>query len=405
MLLELLETEQRYGEDLQLMMTEFHDPLNGAKSVLGGVSVTELFTNLPELLTTHKRLLRKLKEAVSVAERRGDWDLTSVDVGRVFLSCGAVMLQAFERYCSNSGRALSTLKALEKDSPVFRLFLGAARDDNPSLRRQDMRSFLILPVQRIARYPLLLQRIKQLSHDSDHPGQCSNLTEAVAQLNAMLQRINEQCPSPRQAANLPDQAAIFGAALRILSASAATARLVTFGALRISTSSSSLSASLRFQDCLALLITIDVPPESGFPRDVIPPEDVEALELPPVSPRPLTEAAIERLHFPRHSAKLQHFLLLFHPQRPSSAPSLMREPFCLGDCVLSRVLHHPTAFQLHLMRGDSVMLSGPKLTDSDRWFGLMKQLVLSSGQWRLRRHAMPHVMLTQRRGSLLSTAF
>ena len=124
-----------------------------------------------------------------------------------------------------------------------------------------------------------------------------------------------------------------------------------------------------------------------------------------MSPRPSTEAAIDRLHFPRHPPGLQHHLLLFHPQRPSSAPSLLREPFCLGECVLSRVIHHPTAFQLHLMRKDSVMLSGQRLVESDRWFGQMKQLVLSSGAWRLRRNAMPHVMLTQRRGSLSSTAF
>lgn len=69
------------------------------------------------------------------------------------------MLHAFESYCTRQGGASCLLQNLEKEKELLRIFLKVSQMENAVLRRMNLNSFLMVPVQRVTKYPLLLARL------------------------------------------------------------------------------------------------------------------------------------------------------------------------------------------------------------------------------------------------------
>lgn len=88
----------------------------------------------------------------------GDEDLLSVDLGKIFIESER-MLHAFESYCTRQGGASLLLQNLEKEKELLRIFLKVSQMENTVLRRMNLNSFLMVPVQRVTKYPLLLARL------------------------------------------------------------------------------------------------------------------------------------------------------------------------------------------------------------------------------------------------------
>ncbi len=62
------------------------------------------------------------------------------------------MLHAFEVYCVRQGSAALLLNHLEKEKELLRIFLRVSQMENTLLRRMNLRSFLVVPVQRVTKY-------------------------------------------------------------------------------------------------------------------------------------------------------------------------------------------------------------------------------------------------------------
>jgi hypothetical protein len=69
------------------------------------------------------------------------------------------MLLAFETYCSAQSTAQNLLNQLMEEKNLLRLFLQESTKENEALQRMDLKTFLMVPVQRIMKYPLLLGRL------------------------------------------------------------------------------------------------------------------------------------------------------------------------------------------------------------------------------------------------------
>ncbi len=59
------------------------------------------------------------------------------------------MLMAFETYCVNQASASALLEQLEREKELLRIFLQVSQKDNSVLRRMNLKSYLMLPVQRV----------------------------------------------------------------------------------------------------------------------------------------------------------------------------------------------------------------------------------------------------------------
>jgi len=51
------------------------------------------------------------------------------------------------------------LASLEKEKELLKIFLRVSQMENAVLRRMNLNSFLMVPVQRVTKYPLLLSRL------------------------------------------------------------------------------------------------------------------------------------------------------------------------------------------------------------------------------------------------------
>lgn len=141
---EIVETEQKYGRDLQIILEEFHRPMLRA-GLLTQEQLSAIFLNVEELLEHNQILAEKLKEAVELAQERHDEDLVRVDLGKIFLESER-MLHAFESYCTRQGGASLLLQNLEKEKELLRIFLKVSQMENTVLRRMNLNSFLMVSI-------------------------------------------------------------------------------------------------------------------------------------------------------------------------------------------------------------------------------------------------------------------
>jgi len=94
---EIVETEEKYGRDLQIIMEEFYRPMLVA-GLLTPEHLAAIFLNVEELLEHNVALAEKLRDAMEIAQEQGDEDLLTVNIGKLFLEASP-MLHAFESYC------------------------------------------------------------------------------------------------------------------------------------------------------------------------------------------------------------------------------------------------------------------------------------------------------------------
>lgn len=139
---EMVETEEKYGRDLQIILEEFYQPMLVA-GLLTQEQLSAIFLNTEELLENSQSLSEKMRDALDIANEQGDDDLLTVDIGKLILEA-APMLHAFESYCVRQAAASLLLANLEKEKELLRIFLRVSQMENTVLRRMNLNSFLMV---------------------------------------------------------------------------------------------------------------------------------------------------------------------------------------------------------------------------------------------------------------------
>lgn len=139
---EIVETEEKYGRDLQIILEEFYQPMLVA-GLLTQEQLSAIFLNTEELLENSQSLSEKMRDALDIANEQGDDDLLTVNIGKLILEA-APMLHAFESYCIRQAAASLLLANLEKEKELLRIFLRVSQMENTVLRRMNLNSFLMV---------------------------------------------------------------------------------------------------------------------------------------------------------------------------------------------------------------------------------------------------------------------
>lgn len=105
-IMEIYETEAKYGRDLAIIKEEFYVPIQVA-GLLGKEQLEQIFLNVDELLQINGTLTRMLREAINSAKE--DEHLLGVSVGKIFIELGDPMMAAFESYCTRQVRIFENL--------------------------------------------------------------------------------------------------------------------------------------------------------------------------------------------------------------------------------------------------------------------------------------------------------
>eukprot|EP00004_Rigifila_ramosa_P012622 TRINITY_DN2746_c0_g1_i1.p1 TRINITY_DN2746_c0_g1~~TRINITY_DN2746_c0_g1_i1.p1 ORF type:complete len:1231 (-),score=410.96 TRINITY_DN2746_c0_g1_i1:49-3240(-) len=147
---EIIMTERDYLRDLLIISDIFRAPLISQK-ILTPQQATELFSPvLDEITQLHRQLVSELK------------DRDSADaVGHAFIR-NVEKFVVYGAYCANQSRQMTLVPKFSKEIKGFKFFLEAAQK-NPICRGLDFNSFLIKPVQRLTKYPLLLKELLKMT--------------------------------------------------------------------------------------------------------------------------------------------------------------------------------------------------------------------------------------------------
>uniref|UniRef100_A0A1I7T4D7 DH domain-containing protein n=1 Tax=Caenorhabditis tropicalis TaxID=1561998 RepID=A0A1I7T4D7_9PELO len=183
---EVITSEASYLRSLNVLITHFmaSPQMLGSKSALSVLSDSDrkhLFSNIFAVRDCSERLLCDL-------ETRLEENLILDDICDILSMHFEKYFEVYIKYCSNQVYQDRTLRRLKSENPGF---LSAVQrlEEHKQCQGLDMRSFLMLPMQRITRYPLLLYAILDRIPSTDE--RYKTATDALTSSNRVVRDCNE----------------------------------------------------------------------------------------------------------------------------------------------------------------------------------------------------------------------
>ncbi|XP_067125638.1 rhoGEF domain-containing protein gxcJ [Centruroides vittatus] len=386
---EIVDTEFKYGHDLKVIKEEFYCPMEVA-GLLTKVQLRSIFLNLEELMRVNVKFAEKLKDALDIAVEQGDEDYTNVNIGKLFLESSS-MVHAFETYCIRQGAASMLLANLEKEKELLRIFLRVSQMENTLLRRMNLPAFLMVPVQRVTKYPLLLNRLYKVTpyHHQDR----ESLKEAQQKIEFHLEHINQQTKGTgctkiwRRFSNISVAAhrritngidignfKLRKLALEVLRWNREEVRFVMAGKLMYAQVSDypwmKKNRKLKYTLVHALLATLGKPNSNYRP------------EL-------ASEGAVL---FPKNTGIRDATLLLMKEKNGRFVP--IREPLHLSNCVITNGIQNGDHFEVQeYCTKESFNFKAETTSDTREWLKQLRYHAKDLGTWRRRRNALANIMI------------
>ncbi|XP_056321222.1 uncharacterized protein si:dkey-91i10.2 isoform X2 [Danio aesculapii] len=377
-ILEFLNTESSYGEDLRIIKEEFYCPMQSA-GLLTAEQLTVVFSNVQELIDVNDKFTDHLQDSIDQAFDQGDEDLQAVCIGEIFLEF-VNMLPAFQTYCLQQSTSVNMLNTLEKEKELLRIFLDVSQNDNTALRRMNLRSFLMAPLQRVTKYPLLLSRISKATNEChpDYP----RLKEAKSRVESHLEHINMKTKQEGTATwslrsfrrDSRKNREVINIEMRELSMKMVgwareSTHFIMEGPLQLAQPADGQwlkkgSKSLKFQNVQSLLMV----------------RTLRATDS-------VTDGSLEI------SETVQDGVLVLIKDKSSGKFTVLREPIRLANCVVSVDPDCEDTFEVLDIRREAFVFRASDKPRTQQWFRQVKRYVCDLGSWRKRRNALPNIMI------------
>uniref|UniRef100_A0A8C8JDY0 Dynamin-binding protein n=1 Tax=Oncorhynchus tshawytscha TaxID=74940 RepID=A0A8C8JDY0_ONCTS len=183
---ELLQTEKDYIKDLQMCVKEIIQPLQ--RKQVQNIDYDGLFGNINSVIDLSRRLFKTLQDTDSIGNNDSGIALLHFP-GKVFLDFKVELEEVYKIYCQNHDDAISLLEMYEKDESIQRHVLECLERLRGKTNYINLGSFLIKPVQRVMRYPLLLMELLSATPESHHDRPL--LAQALLSIKEINVNINE----------------------------------------------------------------------------------------------------------------------------------------------------------------------------------------------------------------------
>ncbi|XP_041736191.2 guanine nucleotide exchange factor VAV3 isoform X2 [Coregonus clupeaformis] len=174
-LTEIKQTEEKYTETLDSIEKYFMAPLT---TFLSSVEMKKVFVNIPDLVKVHKTLMVAIRDSVC--------HKSAQNLYQIFINYKERLL-IYGKYCSHVETAIITLDVICKDREDVRMKLEECAK-RANYGKFTLRDLLVVPMQRVLKYPLLLQELVKHTHDAADK---SNLRMALDAIKDLAQYINE----------------------------------------------------------------------------------------------------------------------------------------------------------------------------------------------------------------------
>jgi len=166
-----LTTEENYVTDLETCIEVYLKPLR-ENGLIKSNALIQIFGNWELIFSLHKDLVKKLNVATEAENTSLELsedafiDDIAVRIGNVFADNAEQMVSIYTTYCSDHYNALKIYSNAVNASPKLKKFIDDIVQDG-SQTNLYLHDFLIKPIQRICKYPLLFRELlKKTSDDS-----------------------------------------------------------------------------------------------------------------------------------------------------------------------------------------------------------------------------------------------
>ncbi|XP_004644407.1 rho guanine nucleotide exchange factor 1 isoform X5 [Octodon degus] len=183
---ELLVTEAAHVRMLRVLHDLFYQPIaEGGFFLLDDLQY--IFPSLDELIEVHSlfldHLMKRRQESGYLIEEIGDVLLARFDGAE-----GSWFQKISSRFCSRQSFALEQLKAKQRKEPRFCAFVQEA-ESRPRCRRLQLKDMIPTEMQRLTKYPLLLQSIAQ---NTEEPKEREKVEQAAECCRLILHHVNQE---------------------------------------------------------------------------------------------------------------------------------------------------------------------------------------------------------------------
>eukprot|EP00013_Stygamoeba_regulata_P022255 CAMPEP_0177645734 /NCGR_PEP_ID=MMETSP0447-20121125/9404_1 /TAXON_ID=0 /ORGANISM="Stygamoeba regulata, Strain BSH-02190019" /LENGTH=824 /DNA_ID=CAMNT_0019148231 /DNA_START=190 /DNA_END=2664 /DNA_ORIENTATION=+ len=182
---EIVETETDYVNDLNIVVNVFLFPLKQMK-VLPEADLDVIFSNLETLEPIHKNFSENLENRWDEAQQSATpWELAIGDVFAKF----AHYFKLYSVYCTNQPQQFAKLDECKLKVKAFQGFLDICHSDD-KCKGLFINSFLIKPIQRLCKYPLLLREL--IEHTPETHPDYSVLISSKEKIEEVVSSVNDE---------------------------------------------------------------------------------------------------------------------------------------------------------------------------------------------------------------------
>ncbi|KAL4647016.1 rho guanine nucleotide exchange factor 26-like [Arapaima gigas] len=171
---ELISSEHSYLHSLEILIRMFKDSA-ALDDTMSKIDKHHLFSNITDVREASRKFFKELEE-------RHHRNVVIEDISDIVEKHALWTFEPYVNYCSNEVYQQRTLQRLITKNPTFKEVLGRI-ESHPECGNLPMNSFLILPMQRVTRLPLLMDTISQKTpKDSAQFQACKRALQAVSKL-------------------------------------------------------------------------------------------------------------------------------------------------------------------------------------------------------------------------------
>ncbi|XP_067051383.1 intersectin-1-like [Acropora muricata] len=178
---ELINTEQSYMDDLKTTLEVFYNPL-AQSGMLTEKELSTVFINWKELIWCNTGLLKAF-----LIRKKMSSTVALTQIGDILCEM-LPRLTAYVRFCSCQLKACQLLQAKAETNPEFKQFEKNCVAD-PRAKGLMLSSYLLKPLQRICKYPLLIREI--LKYTPENHFDRSSLEAALEKAEELCQQVND----------------------------------------------------------------------------------------------------------------------------------------------------------------------------------------------------------------------
>uniref|UniRef100_A0A3B4T6H5 Rho guanine nucleotide exchange factor 11 n=1 Tax=Seriola dumerili TaxID=41447 RepID=A0A3B4T6H5_SERDU len=179
---ELFTTEVSHLRTLRVLDQVFFQKM---RSVLNSDELACIFPNLPQVYELHASLCEAMKKR---RETPIVQDIGDVMLARFEGAAGDEFQEQASQLCSQQSQALELIKNKQRKDPRFAHIIQEC-EASPHCRRLQLKDLLVSEMQRLTKYPLLLDNI--IKHTEAGSSDLPSLQRAQACCRGILQAVNE----------------------------------------------------------------------------------------------------------------------------------------------------------------------------------------------------------------------